>query len=105
MTCRLWFGDLGNTVAEDQYAFDWLAVMRKRYPDANVWIEPAPGATPTFPVPEHAESENDNSDFTASATVRCSCCEMVISFPGFSVMLVDTCPHCGEVVNNTPPVI
>jgi hypothetical protein len=48
MTYRLWFDDLGNTVAEDQYAFDWLAVMRKRYPDANVWIEPAPGATPTF---------------------------------------------------------
>lgn len=59
MTYRLWFAGYGDSVAEHQYAFDWLTAVRKRYPDAQVCIEPAPAATPTFPVPGRTRSARE----------------------------------------------
>jgi hypothetical protein len=50
MTYCLWLDDPDCGVAADEDAVNWLQVMRERYPDAHVRMEPAPAAMPAFPV-------------------------------------------------------
>jgi hypothetical protein len=95
---RLWVGNEDFGITAEEPAKEWLEVIRERYPDENIRIQPVAAEEATFPV----GSKDDPEPLSAITSARCPHCQALVTFPGFDAMLAFVCPECGESVRIEP---